>query len=61
MIQTVDQMAADDHRDRTSMLVKIIATYLDNNPQSAPVAAPITANGHGTKTSTKPKKKAVSK
>jgi hypothetical protein len=31
LIKEVDEEAARDHRDRTSMLVKIIAVHLENN------------------------------
>jgi hypothetical protein len=32
MLKDVDELAANDHRDRTSMLQKMIAFYFDNNP-----------------------------
>jgi hypothetical protein len=31
-VETIEKLAAADHRDRTSMLNKIIAFYLDRNP-----------------------------
>jgi hypothetical protein len=35
-LEALDQAAKEDHRDRTSMLHKIIAFYFDNNKPTTP-------------------------
>jgi hypothetical protein len=46
-VKTIDSMAALDHRDRTSMLNKIVDDYITTHPLPASI---LTSNGSKPKT-----------